>query len=122
MVETGTAPADGQIIWIDFSPIAGTEQAGRRPALVLSDTDYNDVSGRAIVAPITRRVRGWSFEVELPPDFEVTGAILADQLRVVDWRARGAKLGPLAPLAALEETRGKVAALLRLGRAPQRLS
>jgi mRNA interferase MazF len=113
MVDSAS-PAPGQIVWLDFSPTAGTEQAGRRPALVVSDAGYNARSGRAVVAPITSRVRGWAFEVRLPEGFELRGVVLADQLRTVDWRARAARLGSVAPLAVLEETRAKVAALLGL--------
>lgn len=113
MVER-TSPSPGQILWMDFSPTAGTEQSGRRPALVLSDSAYNSRSGRAVVAPITSRVRGWAFEVRLPEGFEVQGVVLADQLRTVDVYARGAQLGPVAPSAVLEETRAKIAALLGL--------
>ncbi len=107
-------PTPGRIIWLDFSPSAGTEQPGRRPALVLSDGEYNAKSGRAVVAPITSRVRGWPFEVRLPETGEVQGVVLADQLRTVDWRARHARLGGLAPGAVLEETRAKLIALMGL--------
>jgi mRNA interferase MazF len=115
MVGEPPAPEPGRIVWLDFSPTARTEQAGRRPALVLSDHGYNERSGRAVVAPITSRVRGWAFEVALPDDFEVQGVVLADQLRTVDWRARGARLAATVPGAVLEEARAKVGALIGLG-------
>ena len=99
-------------MWIDFSPTVGTEQAGRRPALVMSDARYNEASGRALLAPITSRVRNWPFEVTLPPGSPVAGVVLVDQIRVVDWRARHATLAGAAPLAVLEEARGKLAALI----------
>jgi len=105
-------PVPGDIVWIDFSPTLGTEQAGRRPALVLSDAGYNEASGRALLAPITSRVRDWPFEVTLPPGSPVTGVVLVDQVRVVDWRARNAKAAGAAPAAVLEEARGKLAALI----------
>jgi mRNA interferase MazF len=111
----GPAPPEaGRVIWLDFSPVEGTEQGGRRPALVLSDQEYNARTGRAVVAPITSRVRGWSFEVALPESFETQGVVLSDQLRTVDWRARYAKSGGLVSGAVLEETRAKIAVLLGL--------
>ena len=106
------APAAGEIIWLDFSPTEGTEQAGRRPALVISDPGYNAATGRAIVLPITSRVRGWPFETILPKGGPVEGVVLADQTRCVDWRARHAKSAGLAPSDTLEEARGKLAALV----------
>ena len=106
------APAPGDVVWIDFSPTLGTEQSGRRPALVLSDQAYNDVSGRALVAPITSRARGWPFEVALPPGSSVAGVIMMDQVRAVDWRARNAKIATPVPGAVLDEARAKLAALV----------
>ena len=108
------APAPGDIVWIDFSPTMGTEQSGRRPALVISDQGYNEASGRALLAPITSRVRGWPFEVALPAGSVVEGVILVDQVRVVDWRARRATIAGAAPAAALDEARAKLAALAGL--------
>jgi mRNA interferase MazF len=107
-------PAPGEIVWLDFSPTAGTEQQGRRPAMVLSDGGYNAATGRALVAPITSTVRGWPFEVSLPPGAPVKGAILVDQCRCVDWRARHAKSAGHAPSEVLAEVRGKLAALVGL--------
>lgn len=83
--------------------------------MVLSDQGYNERTGRAVVAAITSRVRGWPFEVALPAGFEVQGVVLADQLRTVDWRARGARLAAEAPGMVLEETRAKIGALIGLG-------
>lgn len=81
-------PERGDIVWLDFSPQAGHEQAGRRPALVVSPAAYNRASGLALVCPVTTRVKGYPFEVSLPPRREVSGVVLADQIRCVDWRAR----------------------------------
>lgn len=106
------APAPGDIVWIDFSPTSGTEQSGRRPALVLSNQAYNAASGRALLAPITSRVRGWPFEVALAPDAPISGVIVVDQVRIVDWRARGAKIAGAVSAAVLDEARGKLAALI----------
>lgn len=88
-------PDRGDLIWLDFDPQAGTEQAGRRPALVLSPALYNRPTGRALVVPVTSRVRGYPFEVPLPEGLAVRGVALADQLRIVDLRARRAR--PIEP-------------------------
>ncbi len=105
-------PAPGDMLWIDFSPTLGTEQAGRRPALVLSEASYNQVSGRALVAPITSRVRDWPFEVAMAAESEVAGVAMIDQVRVIDWRARNAKQAGSVPPAVLDEARPKLAALI----------
>ena len=73
-----------------FSPQSGHEQAGRRPALVISPRSYNRKVGLALCCPITSRVKGYPFEVGLPEGLKVTGAILADQIKSLDWRARKA--------------------------------
>ena len=78
----------------------------------MSDRHYNDLSGRALLAPITSRVRGWPFEVALPPGSSVAGAVLVDQVRIVDWRARRAKVAGAAPGAVLDEACAKLAALI----------
>lgn len=81
----------------------------------MSDHDYNAVSGRALVAPVTTRVRGWPFEVVLPTDAPIEGAVLVDQVRVIDWRARHARIAGSASPAILDEARAKLAALVGLG-------
>lgn len=106
------SPAPGELLWLDFSPTVGTEQTGRRPALVMSDADYNAATGRAIIMPITSRVRGWPFEVTLPDGSPVAGAVLTDQVRSVDWRARFAKTAGFAHPGVLEEARTKLSALV----------
>ena len=108
-------PEPGDLVWIDLTPTAGTEQRGRRPALVVSDGGYNAASGRALVMPITSRVRNWPFEVVLPPTAQITGAILVDQIRCIDWRARPTPAAGTAPAGVLEEARGKLSALVGLG-------
>jgi mRNA interferase MazF len=99
------------MLWLEFSPTSGTEQAGRRPALTVSDAGYNAATGRALVMPITSRVRGWPFEAILPEGGKVNGAVLTDQVRCVDWRARFATSAGFAPPAVLEDARAKLAAL-----------
>ena len=83
-------PSRGDIVWLQFDPQSGHEQAGRRPALVVSPRAYNGTVGLALVCPITSRVKGYPFEVPLPEGGQVRGAILSDQLKSLDWRARRA--------------------------------
>jgi len=78
-------PAQGDIVWIMFNPQAGHEQAGRRPALVLSPAAYNAKVGLALFCPITSQIKGYPFEVLLPADLPVAGVILADQVKNLDW-------------------------------------
>jgi mRNA interferase MazF len=81
-------PDRGDVVAITFDPQAGHEQAGRRPAVVLSPAIYNGRSGLAVFAPITNQVKGYPFEVLIPSGLAVTGVVLADQLKSLDWRAR----------------------------------
>lgn len=81
-------PKQGDAIWIDFNPQLGREQAGRRPALVISRSRYNSRVGLALVCPITRQVKGYSWEVSIPEGLEVSGVVLADQVKSQDWRSR----------------------------------
>ena len=88
------APDRGDVVWLTLNPQAGHEQAGRRPALVLSPAAYNGKVGLALMCPITSQQKGYPFEVRLPDGVGVTGVVLADQVRSLDWRARQAE--PLA--------------------------
>lgn len=90
MVEGLWVPDRGDLVWLTFSPQAGREQAGRRPALVLSPRAYNARTGLSLMCPITSQQKGYPFEVPLPADLNIHGSILADHLRSVDWRERGA--------------------------------
>src|SRR4051812_10730467 len=83
-------PERGDAVWIMLNPQAGHEQAGRRPAVVLSPAAYNGKVGLAIFCPITNQIKGYPFEVILPARLAVTGAILSDQVKSLDWRARNA--------------------------------
>ncbi len=83
-------PSRGDIVWITFNPQAGREQAGRRPALVVSPGSYNGKVGLAVFCPISSRVKGYPFEVSLPAGLEVSGVVLSDQVKSLDWRARKA--------------------------------
>jgi mRNA interferase MazF len=86
----GYVPARGEAVWITLDPQAGHEQAGRRPALVLSPAAYNGRVGLALLCPITGQVKGYPFEVPLPEGLTVSGVALADQVKSLDWRARKA--------------------------------
>ena len=85
-------PRRGDAIWLNFNPQSGHEQAGRRPALVLSPEEYNRKTGLAIFCPITSQVKGYPFEVKLPAGLPVTGVVLADQVKSLDWQVREASL------------------------------
>lgn len=87
----GYRPDRGDLIWITLDPRAGHEQAGRRPAVVLSPISYNSRVGLAILCPITSRIKGYPFEVEIPPGLAVGEVVLADQFKSLDWSARNAQ-------------------------------
>lgn len=105
-------PARGDLVWITFNPQAGHEQAGRRPAFVLSPVEYNRKVGLAIFCPITTQVKGYPFEVKLPKDMPITGVILADQVKSLDWRARQTEPAAVLPEATVREVLDKLAVLL----------
>ena len=112
MVGERYAPDSGDIAWLAFSPQAGREQAGRRPALVLSPRIYNRKTGLALFCPITSKVKGYPFEVSLPPRGTVTGVVLADQVRSLDWRARRATFACRVSAKTLGEVLARVETLL----------
>ena len=112
MTSPAHLPDRGDVVWITLSPQAGHEQAGRRPAAVLSPATYNGKVGLAIVCPITSRVKGYPFEVPIPPGLDVSGVILADQVKSLDWRARDAELICTVPPETVSEVLGKLATLL----------
>lgn len=102
------------MVFIDFDPQAGHEQAGRRPALVLSGLSYNSKAGLAVVCPITSQVKGYPFEVPIPTGFKVTGVVLSDQVKSIDWKARNAKQIQAAPSSVLANVRRHLALILGL--------
>jgi mRNA interferase MazF len=108
----GRAPDRGDLVWLEFNPQAGHEQAGRRPAIVLSPQAYNDAAGLMICCPITSQVKRYPFEVRLEPGLPIQGVVLADQVKSLDWNKRKAKVICKAPPAALAEVLAKVKALL----------
>jgi mRNA interferase MazF len=106
-------PDSGDIVWITFNPQAGHQQAGRRPALVLSPAAYNGKVGLAILCPITSQVKGYPFEVLIPDGLEVSGAILSDQVKSLDWKARKAEFGCKLPSNTYNEVVQKLSTLIR---------
>ncbi len=105
-------PDRGDIVWISLNPLAGHEQAGRRPALVLSPKAYNDKVGLAILCPITHQIKGYPFEVTLPSDLAVSGAILSDQVKSLDWHVRKVEYACKLPVSTVSETLQKLGTLL----------
>ncbi|MCH7931062.1 MAG: endoribonuclease MazF [Proteobacteria bacterium] len=114
MVTAEYRPDRGDVVWLNFHPQAGHEQAGRRPALILSPTNYNIRTRLALVCPITSRVKGYPFEVPLPSGLAVTGVVLADHLKSVDWSARKAELVCKVSTSVLGEVGAKLRPLLGL--------
>jgi mRNA interferase MazF len=92
MVAAAYVPDCGDVIWLNFDPQAGHEQAGHRPALVLSPKAYNGCTGLCLVVPITNQSKGYPFELALPAASRTTGVVLCDQVRSLDWKARMAEL------------------------------
>lgn len=103
-------PDRGDIIWVDFDPQAGHEQAGHRPALVLSPAAYNVKVGLLIACPMTTKLKGYPFEV--PIAGSVPSAALADQVKSLDWRARGAVFKGRASVSEVTDVRKKLRALI----------
>ncbi len=110
---TPYVPDRGDLVWLTFNPQAGHEQDGRRPALTLSPLAYNRTAGLALFCPITSQVKGYPFEVALPPGLPVSGVILADQIRNLDWNARQAGFIAKALPGVIAEVLGKLTALLK---------
>ena len=105
-------PERGNIVWLEFNPQAGYEQTGHRPALVISPRAYNGRVGLALFCPVTSQVKGYPFEVVLPPGLKAKGAILSDQVKSLDWRARKARHVCAVPSEVLEETTARILALV----------
>jgi len=112
VVDGPNPPDTGDIVWLAFTPQAGHEQGGHRPALVLSPRNYNSRSGLALFCPITSIRKDYPFEVVLPATGKVTGVVLADQIKSLDWRARRARFACKAPPKAVSEVLAKLSVLL----------
>lgn len=105
-------PERGDVVWISLAPQSGHEQTERRPAVVLSPQAYNLRVGLAVLCPITSQIKGYPFEVLIPPDLPIKGAVLADKVECLDWRAHRAELICSLTPAIVEETLGKMRTLL----------
>jgi mRNA interferase MazF len=112
VVKRTYTPERGDLVWLSFSPQAGHEQAGRRPALVLSPIQYNRKIGLALVCPVTNRAKGYPFEVALPVGLPITGVVLADHLKSQDWYARTAEFIARVDNVTVTEILGLVRTLL----------
>lgn len=104
-------PDRGDLVWTDFNPQAGREQAGKRPALVLSPKAYNAKTGWAVMVPITSQKKGYPFEVEIRTK-AIEGVALSDHLKNLDWRVRGVRFVATASSQVMEEVTANLAALL----------
>lgn len=105
-------PQAGDLVWVNFNPQTGHEQAGRRPALVLSPAAYHEKTALAVVCPITSNIQPYPFNVLLPDGLPIGGAVLADQVKSIDRAARQLKVAGAAPRPVVVEVRAKIAALL----------
>ena len=112
MVTEDYVPSRGDIVWMNFTPHTGHEQAGHRPALVVSPREYNAITSLALCCPITSQVKGYPFEVNLPANGAITGEVLADQIKSLDWRARRARFECSSSIQVINEVIGKVGTLL----------
>jgi mRNA interferase MazF len=110
MVRRGWVPDAGEVIWLELSPTTGREQAGHRPALVMSPASYNGRAGLLLACAITRQEKGYPFEVLLPDG----SVVLADQIKCLDWRSRSARFKERAPKKAVERVRELLAVLLQI--------
>jgi len=112
MAKVKYVPCRGDIVWIDFDPTRGHEQNGRRPAIVVSFDAYNKISGRALFCPITSKTRNHIFDV-LFEGGKVKGAILADQVRTMDWSKRDLIFVEKAPVTVIDDVEGKLLTLIQ---------
>ena len=106
-------PERGDLIWLNFDPQAGHEQAGLRPALVISTSNYNRKVGLLLCCPVTSRIKGYPFEVIIPSGLKVEGAVLSDQIKNLDWKVRKAKFIDHLPAEVTKEILARITALIR---------
>jgi mRNA interferase MazF len=111
VVRSTYVPDRGDAVWLQFNPQAGHEQAGRRPALVLSPAAYNGKVGLAVLCPITSQSKGYPFEVAITTR-KLTGVVLSDQVKSLDWRVRQAEMIERVPDAVVQEVLAKLSSLL----------
>ncbi len=112
MVSKHYIPERGDVVWLEFNPQAGHEQKGLRPALVISPSLYNKTLGLALMCPITSQIKGYPFEVCLPKKFKISGVVLSDQVKSLDWKIRQAKFVARASKEVTSEAIAKIQVLL----------
>ena len=112
MVKKGYVPERGDAVWLSFDPQLGHEQAGRRPALVISPALYNGKVGLGLFRPITSQPKGYTWEVAIPKGYKVAGVVLSDQVRSFDWSARQAKFICKRPAEVFREVFQKISPLI----------
>jgi mRNA interferase MazF len=110
---TPFVPARGDLVWLQFAPQAGHEQSGRRLAVVVSPQSYNEKVGLCLCCPVTSHLKGYPFEVKLPAEQEIAGVVLCDQVKSLDWKARGAALIGTLPSLAVKDIQAKILTLIK---------
>ena len=111
MVTNTYVPDRGDIVWVDFNPYRGHEQAGRRPALTVSPQTYNRKAGLALMCPITSKIKDYPFEVSVKQD-KIQGAVLADQVQSLDWKERNTRFIEKIDVTLLESVQQKLLLLI----------
>jgi len=106
-------PDRSDAVWLNFSPKAGHEQSGRRPAVVVSAKSYNKKVGLGLFCPITSQIKGYPFEVAIPPGMSISGVVLSDQIKSLDWRVRDAQFICKLPVSTMNEVLKKLSTLLK---------
>jgi mRNA interferase MazF len=104
-------PNRGDLVWLNFTPQAGHEQKGKRPAIILSPLEYNKKTGLAVCCPITSNIKGYPFEVVITGK-KINGAVLSDHLKNLDWKAREIKFIEKANTSVISEVISKISALI----------
>jgi mRNA interferase MazF len=105
-------PHRGDLVWLNFEAQSGHEQSGKKPALVLTPIEYNEKVGLGLFCPVTSQIKGYPFEVLLPDKLPITGVILSDQIKNLDWRVREATFIAKLPDKQVNEVLSKIAVLL----------
>ncbi len=105
-------PSKGDVVWLSFTPQSAHEQAGHRPAMVISPKEYNEKVGLALFCPITSKIKDYPFEVRIKIKDKIDGVILSDQIKSLDWKTRKAQLIIKAPIEIIEEVINKFKLLI----------
>jgi mRNA interferase MazF len=107
------SPDRGDAVWLNFSPKAGHEQSGRRPAVVVSPKSYNKKVGLGLFCPITSQIKEYPFEVVIPAGMNISGVVLSDQTKSLDWKVRDAQFICKLPVLTMSEVLKKLGTLLQ---------